>query len=276
MRLYPWAVALLVVAMLAAGVQAFVLTRELRAHADRLALYETIDGRVTVTRDTWVKLLTGGLFAGDRVTLEDVAQLKAHAARLERRLLWANLGLLAASAAFVVLPWWWRPRSRAVVQHLVVVSWGTLALGLWAPMLTLSVHYTAPLVGRVMLESTTKGLLESVWLFLTQAQWPVGVIILVFSVIVPAAKLGLLQWLLVRARLDGSLASWLSNVGKFSMLDVLVAALTVSLFAYGSSGSTDARAGVGLFYFAGYCLASLLASVMLERQQRLEASARLR
>lgn len=267
-------VALLAVTMLATSVQAFLLTRELRAHADRLALYETINGRITVTRDTWVKQLTGGLFAKDRVTQEDVAELKAHGARLERRLLWTNLGLLAASTAFVVLPWWWRPGSRSVVQHLVVVSWGALALGLWAPMLTLSVHYTVPLLGRVMLESTTKGLLESVWLFLTQAQWLVGVIILVFSVIVPAAKLGLLQWLLWREHLGGSLASWLSHVGKFSMLDVLVAALTVSLFAYGSSANTDARAGMGLFYFAVYCLASLLASVKLEQQQRLEAAAR--
>jgi paraquat-inducible protein A len=271
---YGLVVAVTVLMMVGFGSLALTSTQELRAYSDRLALHETVDGKITVTRDTWLKLLSGGLFAGNRVTQEDVAQLKAYASRLERRLVWVNVGLVSSSVLFVLLPMWWRPRSRLVVQHLVLVSWVSLALGLWAPMLTLSVHYTPPMMGRLMLESSTKGLLESIALFLSEAQWSVGVIILVFSVILPAAKLALMQWLLFRAHLGGALASWLSNVGKFSMIDVLVAALTVALFAYGSGANTDARAGSGLFYFAGYCLASLLASILLERRQKAEARER--
>jgi hypothetical protein len=49
------------------------------------------------------------------------------------------------------------------------------------------------------------------------------------------------------------------------MLDVFVAAVTVFLFASGASGATNARPDVGLYYFAGYCVGSLAASVLMHR-----------
>jgi paraquat-inducible protein A len=247
-------------------------TARLREVADDLASFEALDRRAVVTLDTWLEQLTGDWFARGGVTRDDLEVLDTLAARWRRELVWIGLGSVAALAAFVALPAWWRRGRRDTVQHLVLASVALLGLGFWAPLLTLTVRYDAPVVGRVVLDTTTKGLLESVQLFLSGPDWLLGVVILLFSVLVPIVKLVWIQVLILGERLGASAVTWLSHVGKFSMLDVFVAALTVALFAFSGSGTTDARAGVGLYFFAGYCVTSLLASVVLERQHRFEAA----
>ncbi len=270
---YVVTVVVALVAMSVTGWYVVRTTSALRHVGDQLALHHTVDGRLRVTFATWLEFASAGMLAQERVTEDTVRHLQALRARLDRQLLGLNLGFLGAMAGFVALPLMARPRSRGTVQHIVIVSGVLLGLGLWAPMLTLSVHYTAPVVGRIMLESTTKGILESVWLFVTGPQWYVGLVILVFSAVLPLVKLSLMQGLLLRPRMAGPLAHGLSSVGKWSMADVFLAAVTVALFAYSSSANTDARAGVGLLYFGGYCVVSLIGSLMLSRQQALEAGA---
>lgn len=274
MSAYRLAMTLALVTALVAGSLAFGIALEHRQVTDRLASFEFAEARVSVTLRTWLRTATAGWLGGNGITRAEVEAMELVAARLERQLHQANLVLAAAVAVAVATPALLRRGTRATVQQLVLVSTGLLALGLFAPLLTLSVHATVPVLGRVSLERTTRGLFEAGWTVLVDERNLVGIIVLLFCMVVPLLKLGLLQALLLRARLTGRLASWLSDIGRFSMLDVLVAAVTVSIFAYGASPNTDARAGVGLYYFAGYCVTSLLASVLLERQQRYEARAR--
>jgi hypothetical protein len=159
-------------------------TARLRGVADELASYARLERRVVVDFDTWLRELTGGWLARGGVMRDDLAAMDALAARLRRELAWIGVGLAAALAAFVAVPAWWRRGRRDTVQHLVIVSTALLGLGLWAPLLTLTVRYDAPLVGPVVLETTTKGLLESVRLFLSGPDWLLGVVILAFSVLV--------------------------------------------------------------------------------------------
>jgi uncharacterized paraquat-inducible protein A len=79
-----------------------------------------------------------------------------------------------------------------------------------------------------------------------------------------------MQALVFSNRLAGSSAARLSLIGKWSMTDVFVASMTLVVFAFNTNAASDASAGVGLYYFAGYCLTSLLASVLLERQAKYE------
>lgn len=264
-RAYPILTVLALLANLWLCGVALVRADELRTARERLASHETIDGQLEVTVGTWVQRLTGGLLGGERVTRERLEHMRLQADGIDRRLRRTNLGLLAAMTAFVAAPLLARSRRRRLLQHLVVASVLLLALGLWAPMLTLEVRYDVPVVGSVTIDSTTRGLLHTAAEFLTSEQWPVGAIVLVFSVVVPIVKLVLMQAALLRERWDGRIAEWLSGIGKFSMLDVFVAAVTVFLFASGTSGATNARADVGLYYFTAYCVASLAASVLMHR-----------
>ena len=196
----------------------------------------------------------------------ELEHLQAQAARLHHENLWHAGVLLMAVGLFVAVPRIGRRHRRDAVQHLLLASTILLALGVWAPLLTITLHVDLPVVGRMMADSTTKGLWDTVALFLQGENPMLGVVILIFCIVVPLVKGVWLQKLILAPRLSGPSAAWLSKVGKFSMADVFVASTTVSVFAFNTTVASDAFAGVGFYFFTGYCLSSLLSSVMLERQ----------
>jgi paraquat-inducible protein A len=171
---------------------------------------------------------------------------------------------------FVVVPTMGRRGHRDTSQHLLLASLPLLALGLWAPLLTVTLHLDVPLLGRVVADSTTKGLLDTVLLFIRGDQPVLGLLLLLFCVIFPIAKSALLQVLILSDKLNPKTAEHLSYLGKLSMTDVFVAAMTLVIFAFSSNAASDAAAGVGLYFFAGYCVVSMVTSIVLERQAKME------
>jgi len=92
----------------------------------------------------------------------------------------------------------------------------------------------------------------------------IGLVILVFSLLLPPLKL--LALLLVSTRLlhparRARLYAWVELLGRWGMLDVLVVAVLVSFVKLGET--VQIRPGSGLFLFTACVLVSLLASVCL-------------
>ncbi len=59
------------------------------------------------------------------------------------------------------------------------------------------------------------------------------------------------------------LIRWLQVIGKWSMLDVFVIALLLVYFSTKAGGATDATLQIGVYYFIGYVVASMLLSFIL-------------
>jgi paraquat-inducible protein A len=99
---------------------------------------------------------------------------------------------------------------------------------------------------------------------LAHGQVFIGLVILVFSLVVPPLKL--LALLLVSTRLlraagRAQLYRWVELLGRWGMLDVLVVAVLVTFVKLGDT--VQVQPGPGLFLFAACVLVSLLASVCL-------------
>ena len=124
-------------------------------------------------------------------------------------------------------------------------------------MLSLKTFLEVPLFGEIVLQAETRSILGSIQFLLTHRNAPLGLLILLFSVLVPIAKLVTIQLALSTRNGGGRLTSFLKAIGRWSMLDVFVAAVTVVFFAFTSVRGTDAQVGVGLYFFAGYGLLSL-------------------
>ena len=165
----------------------------------------------------------------------------------------------------------------AFVRLLVLVSAVTLGLGLVGPCMTIETGF-GRFDGWVRLfepdaireQHTTYSLLGGILQLLGRGELFVGGILLAFSAVFPTLKLGLLAYgneVLAGGGRAGLLLRAAGHAGKFSMLDVTVAALLV-LAIKGIPGRTELRLEWGLYAFAASVLLSLVASLLLPAPAR--------
>ena len=158
-----------------------------------------------------------------------------------------------------------RPR---LLTHLHGVAAVCLVVGLLAPMLTIIAQREVAMLGQVVLHFESKSILGTVGSLAEAGNWFVAVLLALFSVIVPVAKLLLSLAALIAP--EGAFrqraTSLVALIGKWSMTDVFVVAILLSFLALGDGALTDARLGPGLYFFAAYALLSLVGGLALTRR----------
>ncbi|QDG75776.1 paraquat-inducible protein A [Labrenzia sp. PHM005] len=142
---------------------------------------------------------------------------------------------------------------RLVIAFLLPIATFSFALGITLPMMRLEKLYF--LEERPSLIDVIQGL----WV---EGDAALAVVIALFSVIFPAAKIALTHVAAVTGGRSRSLAL-LSAVSKWSMLDVMLVALV--LFAAKTSGLAAASLLPGLWFYAGATLATALAAMLCQR-----------
>jgi paraquat-inducible protein A len=147
--------------------------------------------------------------------------------------------------------WWHDPRLAAALS--------LCALVLFVPAILLPMMRVETL-GNVHEASVVGGVSH----MLAHGQLFIGLVILVFSLVLPPLKL--LALLLVSARLlhapgRARLYRWVELLGRWGMLDVLVVAVLIAFVKLGDA--VQIQAGPGLFLFGACVLVSLLASTCL-------------
>lgn len=131
-------------------------------------------------------------------------------------------------------------------------SWALLiaAAVLYLPANLLPVMHTGSIFGA---QSDT--IMSGVIYLLKAGSWPLAVIIFIASVVVPLAKLVALAWLLLsvqrksrwQPRTRTRVYRVVELVGRWSMVDIYVAAILVALVQFKSLASIDAGAGAAFF-----------------------------
>ncbi|NIM27114.1 MAG: hypothetical protein GTO67_11020 [Gammaproteobacteria bacterium] len=180
---------------------------------------------------------------------------------------WLLLGLSAAFLAFVVMTEkaGRRRASARIIRHFFGVSAVFLLVGLLAPILTVVVHEEITLLGRVVLQHESKGIITTIHkLFLVQNYF-VALLLVVFSVLLPALKiiLSLIALHVGHARTRRTSVFVVKTIGRWSMTDVFVVAVLLAFLTADTAQLTDATLGPGLYFFAGYGLLSIAAGQMM-------------
>lgn len=109
-------------------------------------------------------------------------------------------------------------------------------------------------------------IVSSILRLLGSAFWPLGVVILIASVVIPALKLAGLSWLLVRTRLPSRRGlrrrtrfhRFIDAINRWSFIDPFIIALNASLLAF--PGVADVRVGRATLPFALVVTFTMLAS----------------
>ncbi|MCI0668081.1 MAG: paraquat-inducible protein A [Methylococcaceae bacterium] len=130
------------------------------------------------------------------------------------------------------------------------------------------------LEGSVEIYKKTRSILGTMNDLFSSGNYFVAILIGLFAVVVPLVKLFLtaLAALLRKRAVHGSLQNLAGMISKWSMSDVFVMAIIVGYMAAnaddhpGDAVRMNAEFGPGFFYFAAYCLTSILSAQFLPRE----------
>jgi len=152
------------------------------------------------------------------------------------------------------------PLRNRVAVGLILLSFVLLVPGLLRPLITLTASIEFMGTSQELFRET-RSILQTIRNLHESGDDFVAGLILLFSVLVPFAK-GLL--LLVALPMRDRLRRWrivafVSKIGKWSMADVFLAGVYTAFLAAKATDAMDAELHQGFYWFAGYCLVSLVA-----------------
>ncbi len=271
MRTLRWSLVAVLYYCVAVALAATVLkSASVMSDVERtLSRMETPEEKTDTLVKGWMELLSLGLYSGASEKARQRARIEKEAGYHRGRVNGASAGIAAASALFLgALAWPVRrgppDARRRLALHLHGVAAVCLVVGLAAPMLTVVAQRDVAVLGTVVLQFETKSILGTVRDLYSGGSVFVAVLLALFSVVVPGAKLtvSLLALLAPGPRARDACVRFVTAIGKWSMTDVFVVAVLLAFLA-GGGELTDARLGPGLYFFAVYGLLSMVGGMLL-------------
>lgn len=148
---------------------------------------------------------------------------------------------------------------------LIAVSLACLFPGVTEPLLQIKVSASVPILGSLQFYDQTQSILQSIDALLQSGHTLVGMLILLFSIVVPLAKAALLciAALISAPKLKILLHRLVNAISKWSMADVFVVSVFMAFLATGENSYVNALLHPGFYYFLAYCVISILATQLL-------------
>jgi len=271
--------------MVPSGVRAFVLAPIFYIVALALAIviianandasraYESASTHETVSAKTdralreTLESLSLGFYGGGTELAEQRADAIDVARFHEARASGAGWLLVGFSLAFlaIIVAGESRRSSITVIRHLFGVSGIFLLVGLLAPILTVVIHEEIALLGRIVLQYESKGIITTIHKLYLVSSYFLASLLLLFSVLLPVLKivLSLLALGLRHSRARRTSVVLIKAIGRWSMTDVFVVAVLLAFLTADTAQLTDATLGPGLYFFAGYGLLSIAAGQLM-------------
>ncbi len=183
--------------------------------------------------------------------------------------------------------------KKALAYSLLILASVGLAIGIFVPMMEFEafitdftlpkepldlvyIEFQKTFEGDIYFMYENKSLMSLVSTLFSHGNYSIGIVVLLFSIVVPIMKISLsLLALFGRASLNNKIVYFIINkLAKWSMLDVLLVAVYMGYLSFNSlsPGVTSSTLLVGLYFFLAYCLLSIISSYFLKNKHRLVAS----
>ena len=218
-------------------------------------------------------LLSLGFYHGyDEVLEEEKKMLEAQSFFRERAVQYTIYAL--AAAALILLLYFAMTRQEFTIA-VSLAALIALAGGLLMPILMMSIHKEVQYLGDVVLQMESKGVLGSIAKLFGSHDYIVGGALLLFSIVLPLLKTlsMLFVALFVRNRAAHTIVHFFKILGKWSMADVFVVALFLVYLSANKGEMSRAEVMVGFYFFLGYVILSMIASLSADRMLRENRSA---
>ena len=145
-------------------------------------------------------------------------------------------------------------------RHVLLISILCLFVGLIAPMMQMTAYKELPVLGDVIFKYEAKSIFSTVQSLFVNGSFIIASLITLFSIFTPLLKMSVVAMNLfnVAPSLHKRAHDLIHLLGKWSMADVFVVAILISIFALDTQDFTRAETDLGVYFFALYCLLSLL------------------
>ena len=166
----------------------------------------------------------------------------------------------------VLFSYFWIPlRAFTFLGSLAAMM--TLLFGLFTPILMVTIHKEFAYVGDIVLSFESKGVLGSIIKLYRGGDVFVAGVILLFSVLVPLAKVFSLLFVSVfmESKFAHGIIGFFKSVGKWSMVDVFVVAVFLVFLTANNAQISHAEVEVGLYFFLAYVLVSMVVSLSADK-----------
>ncbi|MBT8446786.1 MAG: paraquat-inducible protein A [Gammaproteobacteria bacterium] len=212
-----------------------------------------------------LETLTFSLYDGARALRQEQASMEfavALHARQARNAAWA-LGSLTI-VLLLALP----RQRRQWLGHLTALGLVCFGIGVTASLLRVVTYADVPVLGQVAVGFTAKTLVSTIDSLWQEGHETVAGLVFLFSFVTPLAKLAVTAACLIfdgSRRRDQALRL-VHFIGKWSMVDVFIVAVLLVVFSFKGDAVGHATPGIGLSFFAAYCVIAQAVLLGLDRR----------
>lgn len=236
-----------------------------------LVSYQDAGQQASLRLEQFAKSLFGDLYDDELKMKLDKVREKQEAAMLKaKEYTFYFMCLLAVVLlSFFLLP------LRTFTLFGSISAMMTLVLGLITPILMVTIHKEVEYLGDIVLSFESKGVIGSIIKLWESGDIVVAMVILLFSVIVPALKVLslLIVSLFMENRFAHGIITFFKMIGKWSMVDVFVVAVFLVYLTANKGDVSRAEVEMGLYFFLAYVIVSMLVSLSADRMLSTNKSA---
>jgi paraquat-inducible protein A len=217
----------------------------------------------------WVENLTVGLYDGYSSDQAEIDDLIKDREEIETRTKSFTISFYLILIVWLVFAFFFYSQQRIFLLSIIFTSILCLIIGIFTPILMLVSTGNFPVIGRTVLQFESRGIIDTIIRLFKSGNFIVGVLILLFSVLIPITKT--IVMFMVSLKEPPKAYSWvkiIKDIGKWSMADVMIVALLLAFFALDGEQMTRARLQVGVYFFAGYVILSMVASHFISHEPR--------
>ena len=209
--------------------------------------------------------LTMGMVESKSSNKIDLNELKAQKIVLKDANKKYTIYLAIAASILVLL--YFALDITAFSLGVAVASFVTLLYGIVTPILMIVIHKNVDYLGDIVLSFESKTIIGTIEHLYSNANYPVAIVILLFSVVVPFLKtvsmIAVIIW--KEFHIAQKLITLFKHLGKWSMLDVFVVSLLLVYLSAGSSENSYSEIESGLYIFLIYVILSIITSIGVNR-----------
>ncbi len=160
-------------------------------------------------------------------------------------------------------------KRNVVGVALLLLSVGLLIPGLMSDLLTLRASFSIPLLGRQEVLKETRSILGTIGHLSENGNSFVAFLILLFSVLVPFAKLLIMGFIAMSPSRVATtrMYKFVGFISKWSMADVFVVGIFIAFLSIKTNENIEAELHSGFYYFTAYCILSIIALQVIQVHQ---------
>jgi len=255
--------AIILVAMAYVGALAYEEAIDYEKHTTELVSYQNAGQQAELKLESIAKSLLGNFF-DDKIKI-NIDKVKAkqtlsmqNAKRYTRYFIYM---LIVVLLSFFLIS------LRAFTFFGAFVAIETLIFGLITPILMVTIHKDIEYLGDIVLSFESKGVIGSIEKLWESGDIVVALVILIFSVIVPVAKVLALLFvsIFMKSQFASSVVKFFKLIGKWSMVDVFVVAVFLVYLTANKGDVSRAEIEVGLYFFLAYVIVSMIVSLTADK-----------